>query len=77
MKESAPAACSPTPWITPRAMLAFAIVFYVGATEVAILAMHIPDGVRDILQVIVGVLIAKFGTVYDYYFGSSKGGPGQ
>jgi hypothetical protein len=59
-------------FLTPRAFLACSIVFYVGATEAAILALHIPDGVRDILQVIVGVLIAKFGTVYDYYFGSSK-----
>ena len=57
---------------TPRAILAAAIVLLVAATEAAILYLHILDGVRDLLQVIVGVLIAKFGTVYDYYFGSSK-----
>ena len=63
--------------LTPRALLAAAIVLLVAGTELAIFAVTIPPPVRDILQVIVGVLIAKFGTVYDFYFGSSKGGPGQ
>jgi hypothetical protein len=58
--------------ITPRAFLALAIVLLVALTEWAILALRINGDVRDILQVIVGVLIAKFGTVYDYYFGSAK-----
>ena len=57
---------------TPRALLAAAIVILVATTEGVILVIKIPDGVRDILQVIVGVLIGKFGTVYDYYFGAAK-----
>jgi hypothetical protein len=60
------------PAITPRAFLAIAIVLLVAATEAAILYLRISSIARDILQVIVGVLIAKFGTVYDYYFGSAK-----
>ena len=57
-----------------QTLLAFAIVLLVAGTEGAIFALKVPDPARDILQVIVGVLIAKFGTVYDFYFGASKGG---
>ena len=63
--------------LTARAILACAIVVLVASTEAAILWLRIADGVRDILQVIVGVLIAKFGTVYDYYFGAAKPGTGE
>ncbi|MHB8285347.1 MAG: hypothetical protein ACYDD1_11790 [Caulobacteraceae bacterium] len=55
-----------------RTLLAAAIVALIAATEAALLFTPVPTPVRDILQVVVGVLIAKFGTVYDYYFGSSK-----
>jgi hypothetical protein len=60
------------PVLSPRAMLACAIVLLVAATEAAIFALPTPEPVHDVLQIIVGVLIAKFGTVYDYYFGASK-----
>ena len=60
--------------LCPRALLAAAIVLLVALTEAACLFLPIPAGVRDILQVIVGVLIGKFGTVYDYYFGAAKAG---
>ncbi len=55
-----------------RSLLAAAIVALIAATEAALFLTPTPAPVRDILQVIVGVLIAKFGTVYDYYFGSAK-----
>ena len=55
-----------------RTVLALTIVGLVAATEAALFAFAVPQPVRDILQVVVGVLIAKFGTVYDYYFGSAK-----
>ena len=55
-----------------RSLLAAAIVALIAATEAALFLATVPQPIRDILQVIVGVLIAKFGTVYDYYFGSSK-----
>ena len=55
-----------------RTILAMAIVILVAATEAALFRLGVPTPVRDILQVIVGVLIAKLGTVYDYYFGAAK-----
>ncbi len=55
-----------------RSLLAAAIVALIAATEAALFVAAVPAPVRDILQVVVGVLIAKFGTVYDYYFGSAK-----
>ena len=55
-----------------RAALAAAIVLLVAATEGAVFLVAPPPPARDILQIVVGVLIAKFGTVYDYYFGSAK-----
>ena len=64
-------------FLTPRAMLACAIVLLVIGTEAALFVLKVPDGVRDVLQIIVGTLIAKFGTVYDYYFGAAKSAPGQ
>jgi hypothetical protein len=57
---------------TTRSLLAAAIVALIAATEAALFLTATPPPIRDILQVIVGVLIAKFGTVYDYYFGSAK-----
>ncbi len=58
--------------LTTHTALAVAIVLLVAATEAALLTVGAPDRVRDIVNVVVGVIIAKFGTVYDYYFGSSK-----
>jgi hypothetical protein len=55
-----------------RAVLAAAIVLYIGATEAAIMLLPISPGIAHVLEIIVGVLIAKFSTVYDWYFGSSK-----
>jgi hypothetical protein len=55
-------------------MLALAIVLLIAGTEVAVFKVTMPQSAQAILQVIVGVLIAKFGTVYDFYFGGSKGG---
>lgn len=53
-------------------LLALAIVALVAATEAAIFIVPLPATAAAVLQVIVGVLIGKFGTVYDFYFGSSK-----
>ena len=56
----------------PRGWLALAVVLLVAASEAALFAGLAPPGLRDIINVVVGVVIAKFGTVYDYYFGSAK-----
>lgn len=58
-----------------RSLLAAAIVALVAATEAALFLTTAPQPIRDILQVIVGVLIAKFGTVCDDDFGSAKTEP--
>ena len=60
------------PLFSPRAGLAIAVVALVAASEVALFAGLATPAVRDIVNVVVGVVIAKFGTVYDYYFGSAK-----
>ena len=58
--------------LTPRAALAVAVVALVAASEAALFAGLAPPAARDLVNVLVGVVIAKFGTVYDYYFGSAK-----
>ena len=58
--------------LTTHTALAIAIVALTAATEAALFGFGAPERVRDIVNVVVGVVIAKFGTVYDYYFGSSK-----
>lgn len=35
--------------------------------------VSIPPENRDLIMLVVGVIIGKFGTVVDYFFGSSKG----
>ena len=56
----------------PRGWLALAVVTLVAASEAALFAGLVPPATRDLVNDEVGVVIAKFGTVYDYYFGSSK-----
>ena len=56
----------------PRAWLAAAVIALVAASEAALFAGLGAPAMRDIVNVLVGVVIAKFGTVYDYYFGSAK-----
>jgi hypothetical protein len=58
-----------------RGWLALAVVVLLAASEAALFAGLAQSAVRDILNVLVGVVIAKFGTVYDYYFGSAKPPP--
>ena len=58
--------------LAPRAWLSLAVVMLVAASEAALFAGLATPAVRDIVNVVVGVVIAKFGTVYDYYFGSAK-----
>lgn len=60
------------PFLAPRAWLAACVIVLVAGSEVALFAGLARSEVRDIVNVIVGVVIAKFGTVYDYYFGSAK-----
>ena len=60
------------PRTTTHTALAAAIVLLVAATDAALFVLPAPLPMRDIVNVVVGVIIAKFGTVYDYYFGSSK-----
>lgn len=52
--------------------LAVAVVLGFFAAFTALLFVPaLDDGVRDAVAILVGVLGAKFGTVYDYSFGSS------
>ena len=54
--------------------LAVAVVLGFFAAFAALLFVPALDGsVRDAVAILVGVLGAKFGTVYDYSFGSSHG----
>lgn len=57
---------------TPRALLAAAVVALLAGVLACLFGLPIRTAVHDILNVVVGVVIAKFGTVYDYYFGSAK-----
>ncbi len=59
-------------FLAPRAWLSIAVVLLVAASEAALFAGLGAPAERDIVNVVVGVVIAKFGTVYDYYFGSAK-----
>ena len=58
-----------------RGWLALAVVMLLAGSEAALFSGLAPAAVRDILNVLVGVVIAKFGTVYDYYFGAAKSPP--
>ena len=58
--------------MSPRGWLALAVVALTAASEAALFAGLAPPAARDLVNVLVGVVIAKFGTVYDYYFGSAK-----
>lgn len=49
------------------------VVGFFGALGVLLFVPTLDDGVRDAVAILVGVLGAKFGTVYDYSFGSSHG----
>lgn len=56
-----------------RFILTLAIVLFVGVLLYIIAKVELAPTMRDIAMVIVGVVLAKFGAVYDFYFGSSDG----
>lgn len=62
--------------LNTRAVLAAAVVVLLAAILACLFSLTIRSPVHDIVNVVVGVVIAKFGTVYDFYFGSAKG-PGE
>lgn len=47
------------------------IVFF--AILFAVIQRAIPDGNKEIAYLVVGALVAKFGDVVNYFYGSSKG----
>lgn len=72
--ENKPAA----PWWVPDTK-GFLAVFIVGSFVVAIFSMifappmSIPPEISAIINMLLGALVAKFGTVVDFNFGSSQG----
>ena len=53
-------------------ILSFAIVIMLAAVLSALLFHAYPEANRDLINVALGAVIAKFGTVYDFFFGSSR-----
>lgn len=53
--------------------LSIVIVAFACSLVVVLLWIPFPNGNRDILTIAVGAVLAKFGSVVDYFFGSSKG----
>lgn len=54
----------------------FLVVAIVGITVFitnALLGGTVAEAGKDVLLVVVGVVVARFGSVYDFYFGSSSG----
>lgn len=49
------------------------VILGTGWTLGKLFGVEVPAGNKDALMMIVGVLVAKFGTIVDYFFGSSKG----
>ena len=53
--------------------LAYALTFGFFSILIFMLFQEVPDGSRDILNILLGSLGASFGGVCSYYFGSSRG----
>lgn len=58
--------------LTAQNILSFAIVVMLAAVLSALLFHAYPEANRDLINVALGAVIAKFGTVYDFFFGSSR-----
>ena len=58
-------------WAAPLVSFVVAITF--GVVLVVVLHWGVIEGARDIGMVMVGVLSSKYGTVIDYWIGSSSG----
>jgi hypothetical protein len=56
-----------------RSALSFAIVALLCAILWLVSQGSIEDAMRDIAMMLVGIVVAKFGTVFDFWFGSSDG----
>jgi membrane protein YqaA with SNARE-associated domain len=54
-------------------VLACLICLMFGAAVVALFYVEPPAGAREPLLILIGVLGARFGSIVDYYFGSSAG----
>lgn len=69
---------TPAPWYVPDTK-GFLAVFIVGSFVLAIFSMiffppmSIPPEISAIINMLLGALVAKFGTVVDFNFGSSQG----
>jgi hypothetical protein len=54
--------------------LAILHVFLTGITLAAMMVVHIPEGNKDILLLLVGALVGNSGIIIGWYFGSNRRG---
>lgn len=54
-------------------VIALAVFLGLGYVTAKLFGMEIPTNNREPLMLVIGFLIAKAGTVVDYFFGSSSG----
>lgn len=56
-----------------RQAIAFAVILCALVLFVLLLVLEIPLSIKDPLMIAFGMFVTKFGTVVDYFFGSSEG----
>jgi len=56
-----------------QGLIAIAVLFGLGYSMFKLFGAEVPVTNREILMTIVGFLVAKAGTIVDWYFGSSRG----
>lgn len=57
---------------TERTLIGTAVIIIAVVLFVLLITITIPEGIKEPLLMSYGVFIAKFQTVIDYFFGSSK-----
>ena len=55
-----------------RQAIAFAVILCALVLFILLLILEVPTGIKDPLMIAFGMFITKFGTVVDYFFGSSE-----
>jgi len=56
-----------------RQIIAFAVILCALVLFILLLVLEVPLSIKDPLMIAFGMFITKFGTVVDYFFGSSEG----
>ena len=53
-------------------LMGIMVILVAGGSFILLLSYEVPLGIKDSLLVAFGMFITKFGTVVDYFFGSSE-----